>query len=81
MGLHTDRTARAALSDALFRPRSVALLGLSSDRRRPTGRVLEYLRRAGYGGNVYVVNPKRDAVQGARAYPNLGDLPEVPEHV
>jgi acyl-CoA synthetase (NDP forming) len=81
MGLHADRTARAALSDALFRPRSVALLGLSSDRRRPTGRVLDYLRRAGYGGKIYVINPRHAEVQQARAYPSLGDLPEVPEHV
>ena len=27
------------------------------------------------------MNPKRDEVQGARAYPSLRDLPEVPEHV
>ena len=81
MDLRTDKTARAALYSALFRPRSVGLVGLSSDRRRPTGRVLDYLRRAGYGGAVYVVNPKRDEVQGARAYADLRDLPEVPEHV
>ncbi len=81
MDLRTDKTARAALYSALFRPRSVGLVGLSSDRRRPTGRVLDYLRRAGYGGDIYVVNPKRDEVQGARAYANLRDLPEVPEHV
>ena len=81
MDLRTDKTARAALYSALFRPRSVGLVGLSSDRQRPTGRVLDYLRRAGYGGDIYVVTPKRDEVQGARAYPNLRDLPEVPEHV
>ncbi|MGR3716956.1 MAG: CoA-binding protein, partial [Thermohalobaculum sp.] len=81
MDLRTDKTARAALYSALFRPRSVGLVGLSSDRQRPTGRVLDYLRRAGYGGDIYVVNPKRNDVQGARAYPSLRDLPEVPEHV
>jgi len=42
---------------------------------------LDYLRRAGFGGAVYVVNPRRDDVQGVRAYPFLRDLPEVPEHV
>jgi acyl-CoA synthetase (NDP forming) len=42
---------------------------------------LDYLHRARYGGNVYVVNPKRDEVQGARAYASIRDLPEVPEHV
>ncbi|MHA1528940.1 MAG: acetate--CoA ligase family protein [Alphaproteobacteria bacterium] len=81
MGSRTERTDRAALRDALFRPRSVALVGLSSDRRRPTGRVLDYLCRAGYGGKIYVVNPRHGEVQGARAYPSLHDLPETPEHV
>ena len=62
-----DQTAQAALRNALFRPRSVGLVGLSSDPGRPTGRPLEYLRRAGFDGAVYVVNPMRDTVQGARA--------------
>ncbi len=76
-----DQTTRAALRDALFRPRSIGLVGLSGDQRRPTGRVLGYLRRAGYGGAVYVVNPRHDEVQGVRAYASLRDLPEAPEHV
>lgn len=72
--------ARAALHGALFMPASVALIGLSSDDRRPSGRPLGYLRKAGFGGRVYVINPSRDEVQGARAYPGLEALPEVPEH-
>ncbi len=69
-----------ALRDALFQPASVALIGLSSDARRPAGRPLGYLRTAGFRGRVYVINPRRDEVQGARAYPGLDALPEVPEH-
>ena len=64
--------ARAALHDALFRPASVALIGLSSDDRRPSGRPLGYLRKAGFGGRVYVVNPRRDEVQGADRWDGLG---------
>ena len=75
------RSEKATLHDALFRPRSIGLVGLSSDRRRPTGRVLDILCRGGYGGRIYVVNPRHDEVQAARAYPSLGDLPEAPEHV
>ncbi len=69
-----------SLHELLFRPRSVALIGHSTDASRPTGRPLNYLRRAGYGGQVYVVNPRRDKVQGARSFGSLNDLPEVPEH-
>ena len=81
MDRRLEEAARAALYNALFRPRSVGLVGLSSDRRRPTGRVLDYLRRAGYGGRIHVVNPRHGEVHGARAYASLRDLPEVPEHV
>lgn len=69
-----------ALHDALFRPASVALVGLSSDPGRPAGRPLGYLARAGYEGRVYVINPRRAEVQGAPAFPGLDALPEVPEH-
>ena len=81
MSPSSEPTDRATLRDALFRPRSIGLVGLSSDTGRPNGRTLDYLRRAGYGGNVYVVNPRRDEVQGAQSYASLADLPETPEHV
>lgn len=76
-----DQSAHAVLRRSLFRPRSIGLVGLSSDPARPTGRPLAYLRRAGFDGAVYVVNPVREEVQGARAYASLRDLPEAPEHV
>jgi acyl-CoA synthetase (NDP forming) len=66
---------------ALLAPRSVALVGASDDASRPAGRPLAYLRRDGFTGRVYPVNPRRDSVQGVPTWPSLGDLPEVPEHV
>ncbi len=68
------------LARALFAPRSVALIGLSNDPSRPTGRVLRYLRHGGFRGRVHVVNPRRDTVQGVPAAPSVAALPEVPEH-
>ena len=68
------------LARAVFTPGSVALIGLSSDPSRPTGRPLAFLRREGFRGKIYVVNPARDEVQGVRAWNNIADLPEVPEH-
>lgn len=69
------------LANAVFTPRSIGLVGLSSDPARPSGRPLGFLRREGYAGEIYIVNPRRDEVQGARAWPSLDSLPEVPEHV
>ncbi|PNU04409.1 acyl-CoA synthetase [Novosphingobium guangzhouense] len=65
--------------DALFAPRSIALVGASDDAARIGGRPLRYLRASGYQGRVYPVNPKRETVQGQRAWPSIGALPEVPD--
>lgn len=80
MDQRPEAALQSALRDALFRPRSIALVGLSSDPGRPTGRALGNLRRGGYSGTVHVVNPRHTAVQGVRACPDIRDLPEVPDH-
>lgn len=64
---------------ALFRPRSIAIVGASDDVVRISGRPLRYLREGGYGGTILPVNPKRETVQGLKAYPSIAALPEVPE--
>ncbi|MDO8278532.1 MAG: acetate--CoA ligase family protein [Burkholderiaceae bacterium] len=70
-----------ALADCLLRPRSIALVGASDDATKTASRPQQYLRRAGYQGTVYPINPKRTSVLGARAWPSLASLPEVPDHV
>lgn len=69
-----------SLGRSLLHPRSVALIGASDDATKTGGRPLAYLRRAGFSGVVYPVNPRRATVQGLRAYPSLDALPEVPDH-
>lgn len=71
----------AALAAAMLAPRSVALVGASDDASKTAARPQQYLQRAGFKGKVYPINPKRDTVLGAQAWPSLSDLPEVPEHV
>jgi acyl-CoA synthetase (NDP forming) len=68
------------LYEALFSPRTVALIGASDDSSKTTSRPLEYLRRAGWGGEIFPVNPSRATVLGAQAWPSVRDLPCVPEH-
>jgi acetate---CoA ligase (ADP-forming) len=67
--------SRAAI-DALLRPRSIAIVGASSDPTRIGGRSLRYYREFGFGGAVYPVNPGRPEVQGLRAYPDVRSVPE-----
>lgn len=64
---------------AMFRPRSIAVVGATEDRNRVGGRPLHYLRSCGFQGAVYPINPKRETVQGYRAYASMADLPEAPD--
>ncbi len=70
----------AALRQALLAPRSIAIVGASDDPTKTSSRPLQYLRRAGYRGAIYPINPRRDTVLGERAWPSLSALPEAPDH-
>lgn len=60
--------------DAMFMPRSVAIVGASSDQRRFGGRPVQYLIEAGFSGAIYPVNPNRAEIQGLKAYPDLRSI-------
>ena len=63
----------------LLAPRSVAVLGASSDPTRISGRPIAYMKAQGFQGSLYPVNPNRDEIQGLKAYKSIADLPEVPD--
>lgn len=69
-----------SLARYLLNPASVAIIGQSNDSGKTAGRPLKYLRRAGFAGRIYAVNPRRTEVLGERAWPSIIALPEVPEH-
>ncbi|MDM0065461.1 acetate--CoA ligase family protein [Variovorax sp. J31P207] len=62
-----------------FAPRRIAIVGATEDRNKVGGRPLHYLRRFGFQGAVYPINPKRATVQGLAAYPSLAATPEAPD--
>jgi acyl-CoA synthetase (NDP forming) len=66
---------RVVIIDALLNPRSVALIGASGDATKNTARPERYLRRHGYAGKVYAVNPRRPD-----AFKSLLDVPGPVEH-
>lgn len=65
----------------LFSPASVALVGVSADERKLSGRPLRFLRKHGYRGEIYVVNPRHAQIDGIQSYPRLSSLPACPETV
>jgi acetyltransferase len=67
--------------DAVFKPKSVALIG-ATDRVGSVGRmVLSNMIGSPFGGTIYPVNPKRDNILGIRAYKSLHVIPERPDCV
>src|SRR3712207_1484086 len=75
----TPSPANFASLDALVRPRSVALIGASDEPARIGGRPIAYMKSQGFKGAIYPVNPKRETVQGLKAYASVPDLPEAPD--
>jgi acyl-CoA synthetase (NDP forming) len=63
----------------LFAPRSIALVGVPGDLSRPGARPLHFLRRHGYPGRLYPVNPRHRVIGDLPAYADLADLPETPD--
>ena len=63
------------LAAALLAPRRIALIGASADPARIPARAQRYLRRHGFTGALYPVNPRAETVQGEPAYPDLDAIP------
>jgi acetyltransferase len=71
--------AREHPLDAIFKPRSVAVIG-ASERAGSVGRtILWNLISNPFGGPVFPVNPNRGNVLGIRAYSSIDDVPEPVE--
>ena len=62
------------VSDLLSSSRTIAVVGLSHKRYRPSYGVAEYLRSAGY--RIIPVNPFETEVLGEKAYAALDQVPE-----
>ena len=68
------RQQRPAL-EAMFAPRSVAVIGATETPGSVGRTILENLMAQSFGGVVYPVNPKRPHVLGLRAYKSVADIP------
>lgn len=70
----TERSFRPSLAP-LFDPRAIAIYGASSDPTKIGGRPLDFLKKSGFDGPLYPINPKSPEIQGLPAYPSIAALP------
>jgi acetate---CoA ligase (ADP-forming) len=61
--------------DKLINPGSIVVVGGSDDLFKPGGKILKNIIDGRFAGNLYVVNPKQDIVQGVKSYRDIRDIP------
>lgn len=62
--------------NAIFRPKSVAIIGASSKEASVGNTVLKNVRNDGFPGHIFAVNPKYDELEGHPCFPSIGEIPE-----
>jgi acyl-CoA synthetase (NDP forming) len=72
--------SKPSLSEALFTPRAIALIGASDTPGRNNSRTQVYLRKHGYTGAIYPVNPRREEIYGEKCYASVKDIPGPVDH-
>ncbi|MBI5464958.1 MAG: CoA-binding protein [Ignavibacteriales bacterium] len=69
MPIENDKIIKEILEES----KTIAVVGASPKPWRDSGRIAEFLSRAGY--NVYPVNPNYEEVLGMKCYPDLKSVP------
>ena len=65
------------INEKLINPASIVVVGGSEDLFKPGGKILRNIIDGNYAGNLYVVNPGHDMVQGIKSYRDAAFLPQV----
>lgn len=67
--------------DPLLRPASVAIMGASARVPSVGNMFVRQVRRGGYAGDLWCVNPRYRDIEGVPCFAALAELPAAPEHV
>ncbi|MFM0393053.1 acetate--CoA ligase family protein [Paraburkholderia phytofirmans] len=57
----------------------VSAVGASADATKTSGRPVAYLRKHGFDGAIYPVNPRYESIDGLTCYPDVASLPHAPD--
>ena len=67
--------------EAIFKPRSIAVVGASTSSEKQGYVFVQALKKLGFGGPVYPVNPRAEEVAGLRCYPSINEVPDPLDYV
>ena len=67
--------------EKFFNPKSVAIVGASTQKTKVGYEILLNMIEAGFPGKIYPVNHKADSIEGLKCYPDLPSIGEVPDLV
>lgn len=76
----TTEQSRRQLGEALFNPRTVALVGASADATKLASRPQRVLRKHGFDGTIIPINPGRSEINGDKAWPDIRSVPQKIDH-
>jgi acyl-CoA synthetase (NDP forming) len=65
--------------NVFFNPKSVAVVGASSDPKKPGNTALRHMISMGYKGKLFPVNPREKAILGLPCYRSVKEIPEPVE--
>ncbi|MCH7836561.1 MAG: CoA-binding protein, partial [Chloroflexi bacterium] len=71
----------AAEIEAIFHPRSIAVVGASANPNTPGYDYVNSLQKFGYSGDIYPVNPRAEEILGLPVYPSLREVPGGVDYV
>ncbi|MEJ2091864.1 MAG: acetate--CoA ligase family protein [Syntrophobacterales bacterium] len=65
--------------NAIFKPKSVAVIGASTAPGKLGHDILANLKNGGFAGPLFPINPKAEEILGLKVYKSIADAPEPPE--
>ena len=65
------------INQQLLNPGSIVVIGGSNNVHKPGGSIVRNIKNGGFGGDLHIVNPKEDEVQGIKAYHDVKDIPQT----
>ena len=65
------------INQELLHPRSIVVIGGSNNVHKPGGAIVRNIKDGGFEGELHIVNPKEEEVQGIKVFHDVKDIRSV----